>query len=259
MNIEIADRLVELRRSHGFSQEELAHRLGLSRQAISKWERAEASPDTDNLIALSRLYGISLDELLLIDTPTPAEEAPEAEPEEPAPAEDTDVHLPHKNGHIDWSGIHIHDGEDEVHIGWRGIHVKDAEDEVHVSLDGIHVDEGDTHVHLSAEELADWKQKRWHRILADMPCCLLVTLAFLALGFAGGWWHPAWLLFLLIPLYHTAVEAIAARDPHKFAYPVLVTGVYLALGFFGGWWHPAWLVFLTIPLYYLITEPFHKK
>ena len=69
MNIEIANRLVELRRAHGYSQEELAGRLGVSRQAISKWERAESSPDTDNLIALARLYGISLDGLLLHTPP----------------------------------------------------------------------------------------------------------------------------------------------------------------------------------------------
>ena len=64
MNIKLADRLVELRKQNKLSQEALAEKLGLSRQAISKWERAEASPDTDNLIALASLYGISLDELL---------------------------------------------------------------------------------------------------------------------------------------------------------------------------------------------------
>ena len=64
MNIKLADRLVELRKQNKLSQEALAEKLGLSRQAISKWERAEASPDTDNLIALAELYGISLDELL---------------------------------------------------------------------------------------------------------------------------------------------------------------------------------------------------
>lgn len=69
MNIEIANRLVQLRKQHGYSQEELAAKLGLSRQAVSKWERAEASPDTDNLIMLSRVYGVSLDELLKTDEP----------------------------------------------------------------------------------------------------------------------------------------------------------------------------------------------
>lgn len=64
MNLEIANKLVELRKKNGYSQEELAEKLGLSRQAVSKWERAESSPDTDNLIVLARLYNVSLDDLL---------------------------------------------------------------------------------------------------------------------------------------------------------------------------------------------------
>lgn len=67
MNLEIASRLVQLRKQHNLSQEELAEKLGISRQAVSKWERAEASPDTDNLISLARLYNISLDDLLKTD------------------------------------------------------------------------------------------------------------------------------------------------------------------------------------------------
>lgn len=65
MNIETAKRLYEYRKAHGYSQEELAAKIGVSRQAISKWERSESSPDTDNLIALAKLYGISLDTLLM--------------------------------------------------------------------------------------------------------------------------------------------------------------------------------------------------
>ena len=67
MNVEIAQRLAAMRREQGYSQEELAERLGLSRQAVSKWERAESSPDTGNLIALAKLYGVSLDDLLRIN------------------------------------------------------------------------------------------------------------------------------------------------------------------------------------------------
>ena len=65
MNIETAKRLYEYRKAHGYSQEELAAKIGVSRQAISKWERSESSPDTDNLIALAQLYGVSLDTLLV--------------------------------------------------------------------------------------------------------------------------------------------------------------------------------------------------
>lgn len=60
----IARRLAARRKQAGLSQEALADKLGVSRQAVSKWERAESLPDTDNLIALAALYGLTLDELL---------------------------------------------------------------------------------------------------------------------------------------------------------------------------------------------------
>lgn len=64
MDLAMAQRLVDRRKAAGLSQEALAAQLGVSRQAVSKWERSESSPDTDNLIALAALYGVSLDELL---------------------------------------------------------------------------------------------------------------------------------------------------------------------------------------------------
>ena len=59
MTLETAARLTQLRKERGLSQEELAEKLHVSRQAVSKWERAESSPDTDNLIALGQLYGVT--------------------------------------------------------------------------------------------------------------------------------------------------------------------------------------------------------
>ena len=67
MNVETANKLVQLRKKHGLSQEELAEKIGVSRQAVSKWERAESSPDTDNLIALAKIYNMSLDEMINYD------------------------------------------------------------------------------------------------------------------------------------------------------------------------------------------------
>ena len=64
MNVEIAQRLAKRRKETGLSQEALAEKIGVSRQAVSKWERSESSPDTDNLISLAKLYGVSLDDLL---------------------------------------------------------------------------------------------------------------------------------------------------------------------------------------------------
>lgn len=64
MDKEIARRLAARRKQAGLSQEALADKLGVSRQAVSKWERAESLPDTGNLIALAAIYGLTLDELL---------------------------------------------------------------------------------------------------------------------------------------------------------------------------------------------------
>lgn len=69
MNIEIANRLIELRKRHGYSQEELGDKIGVSRQAVSKWESGESSPTIENIIALSKLYGVRIDEILDTDKP----------------------------------------------------------------------------------------------------------------------------------------------------------------------------------------------
>lgn len=64
MSIQLGTNLADMRKRKGLSQEALAEKLGVSRQAVSKWERGESSPDTDTLIELSRLYGVSLDVLV---------------------------------------------------------------------------------------------------------------------------------------------------------------------------------------------------
>ena len=58
------EKLQQLRRERGWSQEELAAHIPISRQAISKWESGAAMPDTENVVAISRLFGVSTDYLL---------------------------------------------------------------------------------------------------------------------------------------------------------------------------------------------------
>ncbi|MFR9216062.1 MAG: helix-turn-helix domain-containing protein [Ruthenibacterium sp.] len=59
-----AEKIVLLRKKKGISQEELAHELNTSRQAISKWENAQSTPDLDKLVSLSKYFGVSTDYLL---------------------------------------------------------------------------------------------------------------------------------------------------------------------------------------------------
>ncbi len=152
MNIETANRLLQYRKKMNLSQEELASRIGVSRQAVSKWERAEASPDTDNLILLADIYGVSLDELLKGEKETESETQSE-EPENNAennPDSDTTYK---KSDKVSFKhGIHVDSKDgDSVQLNFRdGIHVKDKDGtKVDVGWNGIHVEEnGKTKVHF---------------------------------------------------------------------------------------------------------------
>ncbi len=248
MNIEIANRLVNLRKSNNLSQEALAEKLGISRQAVSKWERAEASPDTDNLILLARLYGVSLDELLSTEEEIPMPEK-EAETE----------YSGNGNGAGGKEGcMSDNDKEEYVHVGFRGVHVKDKDAEVHVGWDGIHVNEkkGDE-VHIDKNGVCVNGEKQHifsHR--PHFPVELIIVVLYVTIGCVWNAWHPGWLLFLLIPIWESLIEAIEKRNPHHFAYSILMVIVYLCLGFFYMMWHPGWIVFLTIPIYYSLISYF---
>lgn len=65
MDMTMAERLQRLRKEHHFSQEQLAERLQVSRQAVSKWENGQTDPDLDNIIAMSNLYEVTTDYILI--------------------------------------------------------------------------------------------------------------------------------------------------------------------------------------------------
>ena len=204
MNIEIANRLVELRKKNGYSQEELADKLGLSRQAVSKWERAESSPDTDNLICLARLYNVSLDDLLNTSENTDdirrevkERETIKEESNIPTkkPVDEKEEKRDKKLRYIESvvSGIlfilaiviyffisTFHESE------WRRLWVIILIPVLVVSI-------------ISAVRKRRFKQFAYP---------VLATLAFLVFGLYFGNWHPSWIVFITIPVYYLVVEPI---------------------------------------------------
>lgn len=288
MDLAMAQRLVNRRKAAGLSQEALAAQLGVSRQAVSKWERSESSPDTDNLIALAALYGVSLDELLYgkavddadcsEDSDAGAEASDEAEEDEDS-ADNTsrsdkplvDISLAH--------GIHVIDPDkgEEVHVGWDGIHVTNDRkgEEVHIGPGGVHVDtlEDDGHsVHTNAdgtvtidgETFSSWKEahdkldhhgKHFHTKLGrawnKFPFPALVALAYLALGIVYGTWGMGLFLVFLIPIYYAIGDFIDRRRLSKLigsVYPAAAIAWFLYMWLCLGQPHPAWVILITIPV-----------
>lgn len=204
MNIEIANRLVNLRKTNNLSQEALAEKLGISRQAVSKWERAEASPDTDNLILLARIYGVSLDELLKTEDEIPMPEKPIAETEglEASSALPTEIAV--LEGEKSSSGSEKNDkGRISGHRHfpmWAVISV-------------LYIVIGVLWNAWHPGWLLFFFVPIWDSLLVAFekrnPNCfaypVFATLVFLCLGFFGFCWHPGWVVFLTIPLYYSLV------------------------------------------------------
>ena len=210
MNLEIANRLQKLRKEKGYSQEQLALELGISRQAVSKWERAESSPDTDNLILLARLYNVSLDELLSTDDSTEEiidnKQVETIEPE--IVDEDED-----------------HDIDDETpKVSKRTERVLRAFQTMIPILT------------VAAYLVLGAVFKMWHPgwiVFVIMPALmsvfeciivkklgafvypLLATTVFLVLGFYFDWWHPAWIVFITIPLFYMFAGMIDKEEDDK--------------------------------------------
>ena len=62
--MDIAEKIIKLRKESGWSQEDLAEKLYVSRQAISRWENGTALPDAQNVLQISKLFGVTTDYLL---------------------------------------------------------------------------------------------------------------------------------------------------------------------------------------------------
>ena len=213
MTIKLGNRLADLRKEHHLSQEELAEKLNVSRQAISKWECGESSPDTDNLIELSKIYNISLDELVGNEH---AKNNDNGEAKTIVITDDENNKIQFTKG-----------DEDEDHD-------EDARDErdhpvfttVSVIVSCVLTIAVVIAYVLLGTLLGLWGQawvlflliiiipslmkaiffKRMHSFAFP----ILVVFVYLLIGiwYPGGYWHPWWLLFLSIPVYYAIAEAI---------------------------------------------------
>jgi len=262
MNVEIAERLARRRREAGYSQESLAEKLGVSRQAVSKWERSESSPDTDNLIALAQLYGVSIDELLYVDDSFKDDVAFEAADKAAgrraqgadyretagtgwtkgsAQAEDADDK---DRVHVSPGRIHIKDGDDYVQISWKdGVNYRNTKDgeEVHVGWDGVHVKEGKV-----TWSYADETEEAV-RSAEDTG----IRGAGIFIGDDDGNIHVVRDFFEK----EYGVKSIWLRFP----YPLVVIIAYILMGVFLEAWGTGLFLFFTIPVYYMIGNAIHSK
>lgn len=249
--------LIRLRKERGLSQEELADKLSVSRQAVSKWERGEALPDTDNLIRLAKLYNVSIDEIVGY-TPDKSQAA--------AGNADNDEQTADSGNKTDETG-----GADDTDDTGDEYFTQDGDKKTYYSKTkgGKHIrfetDGNQKRIVISDDDDDDDDDddmddddypKRRTRLtdVLDGVYVILTVIAFFVWGSVFDGWKIAWTLFITIPIFTSIVSCVRKKRVGKFNFPCFVVFVYLLFGIIFNIWHPLWIIFLLVPAFYPIAR-----
>ena len=197
----LGNKLYELRKQAGLSQEAFAEKLGVSRQAVSKWECGASLPDTDNLITIANLYNISLDELIGRPAPAKPDEAQGEDDKEDAEAEAyySDDGTPADTKRKTLRILHALPYPifaTAVFLLWGFL------------LDGWGIAWTvfiTIPVYYSVLECVRTKR------FSPFAYPVFITFVYCILGMQWDLWHPCWILYITIPIYYAAASAIDKR------------------------------------------------
>ena len=204
LSIKQGDYLKELRVKNKLSQEKLGEQLGLSRQSVSKWEQGYAMPDTENLLKLSELYGVSVDTILKCG------ETEEADSKEGLNNKDAKVENTALDEKPETKIIFIEKQEHKepkAHKkrGWFFISYPIWMVALYAVIGSFFGARGWITgwlvlltIPLFYTGIIAFEKKK--PVLFCYP--VLATLVYLILGFFANLWHPMWIIFLTIPIFY---------------------------------------------------------
>ena len=215
----LGNKLYELRKEARLSQEEFADKIGVSRQAVSKWERGETLPDMDNLITIAKLFKTSLDWLIDNETTTNLNE----------------------------------NSKDLVNEE----NANQSEDDNFSDFDVDCITNPNLAIEKQINQTEKTPKNRIIIGIENIPYAILVTIAYLIWGFfADGsrGWSIGWTLFLTIPVFDSIIDCFKYKKVEEFCYPVFVAFIYCLIGMAWNLWHPYWVIFITVPIFDIIAE-----
>ena len=221
MTVEVASRLREYREKSNLSQMELAEKIGVAPDVVASWEKAEESPAPEHLVALSKLYNVLIDDLLNTQTPffvtteershtknTRSKSWWDDDDEDEDDDEDDDDDYEYEEGDEFLT-------EEEL-TKKKALHSLPVPILVSMLYLAIGFMFNAWHptwliffiIPLYYTIVSTFMAKGLRSRLNHFPIGLLIAPWYLMVGFAFGWWHPAWLVFLLIPIYYTLVNTM---------------------------------------------------
>lgn len=284
----LQDKLYKLRREKGYSQEELAEKLDVSRQAVSKWERGESSPDINNIIAIAKLYDISVDELagcIRGDASVSYDSTPASNGislKKPSCAENAGIA-------DDFIRMSV-DGDSADEIYPQNSAAQPQQDIIPEPAPQNGAFSGNTS--YTYEDSSSRKTKRKKRSFKvydnaapanvnspqktefcrkakKFPFWALMLFLFFFFGGMFDLFGWSWIFFLFIPLYYTSIAAYEKNNMMYFCYPLVATIAFLGCVFiendllrhYSGTLTSIAAIFwfLSIPLYYTGILAYRKK
>ena len=265
MNESFGQRLSRLRKEKGLTQEEIAKRITISPQAVSKWENDLSSPDILVLSSLADILGVSVDELL--GREEASEEKQESKSEEPK-AEEVEQEVVNERAGItiDKDGFHAEtQGGSYIHFDKQGIHVNNAKT-------GKSYEIKDDDVIIEGESLKEKRKKeKAKKAQKWIPAGTIFGLSIIGYILMGLLWPDGnmgwtcgWTLILFAISLDSIFEAVAKKKFCVFAYPIFITAAYCLLSYLGNYfsfqsWNYWWFLFITIPVYYIIFGPIDSR
>ncbi len=244
MDLFTAKKITALRKHYALSQEALAEKTGVSRQAVSKWERAEASPDTENIRLLSKIFEVTIDDLLGEKS---AEEiikakTEKAQTENVSKTEETAATVENKGFATEGSNKATEEKAEKTEVK-KALFSETKKDTKPIE-----------------------KEKDLRKIGTSMlkfPYAIIAVIAYLIIGFSAKLWHPYWIIFLTIPAYYVTAAALKSKTKKgmllKLPIYLYIIILYILMGFTANLWHPMWILFLLIPTYYWYVAVNVKK
>ncbi len=216
MTNHLNERIVVLRKGLNLSQEALAEQLGVSRQAISKWERGETSPDIQNLSALADVFGMTVDELI----------------------HDEAANSPTKTKLV---GMDLRKSAEKLIIIAVAIFIISAfsftslpfNGKTNLLIFGLLITLGvlmcikagfmferfymlnKNQMEYNVEAEGPTRQYKRRRDAVGTVVALLCVIVYLFISFVYGLWHPGWLIFLLIPIVYAVFDLISFKEPRE--------------------------------------------
>ncbi len=237
------DNLQFLRKRDGITQEELAERLSVSRQSVSKWETGDSYPETDKIISLCRMFGVSMDALVMGDVASGINSSADTEKDGAGKRDggnDGSVNGDGENG-----SARGNDGEEAAEKDIFYMTPEEAEKVEKFSDLPERVKKASKRVVIG------------HAVNSVLFACAMV--AFFCLGAILNLWHPAWLLFPLCFSVCAFTDKIFACKKDGTVAPLgkrilkgfsssvwlFAVTVYLFIGIMYSLWHPGWVIFVA--------------